>query len=428
MLFPAICVTLLPLALAFPSHTKVKYDGHKVLEILHDTKANFRKLQEMELKFDLDIWKSAKHVNDTMHVRVPPQHLDAFLGNLRDMNVQVSTLIEDVEELLQGSAHSMDHRRAIFSGDSGYDHTAYHGYEYIMKFLEFVQNDAKKSADVSAELFTIGQSYENRNLTGIRIFSTVPGVRKKIFIDGAIHAREWISPAAINYLIDKLVYTAPADIIVLLARYEIYLIPVLNPDGYEFSHTNTRMWRKNRNPRMSASCPGVDLNRNFPHQWNPAIGGSTNPCTDTYSGNNAASEPETQALVTYLKANDFFAYLTVHSYGQFWLFPWGYTSEYPTDRYELETAANAGTNAMNRETRRKWIVGSSTNALYAAAGGSDDFAKGDANIKYSYTLELPDAGRYGFLLPATEIVDVGNELLIGLIAFANHLHLNDVVG
>jgi murein tripeptide amidase MpaA len=39
-----------------------------------------------------------------------------------------------------------------------------------------------------------------------------------------------------------------------------------NPDGYEFSHTNSRMWRKNRKVNHDRTI-GVDLNRNWPYKW-----------------------------------------------------------------------------------------------------------------------------------------------------------------
>ena len=58
----------------------------------------------------------------------------------------------------------------------------------------------------------------------------------------------------------------------------------------------------------------------------------------------------------------------------------------------------------------------------SAAGGSDDFAKGDAGIKYSYTLELRDTGRYGFLLPESEIRDTCVELREGFLAFASAMN------
>lgn len=68
-----------------------------------------------------------------------------------------------------------------------------------------------------------------------------------------------------------------------------------------------------------------------------AVGGSTNPCLDIYSGSHAGSEPETVNIVNFLKAkgSEFDAYLTIHSYGQMWLYPWGYTSAVPADYLDL---------------------------------------------------------------------------------------------
>lgn len=59
-------------------------------------------------------------------------------------------------------------------------------------------------------------------------------------------------------------------------------------------------------------------------------------------------------------------------------------------------------------------VGSSTRILYAASGGSDDWVKGVAGVKFAYTVELPDRGDFGFLLPASEILPVGQETYEGI--------------
>ena len=47
--------------------------------------------------------------------------------------------------------------------------------------------------------------------------------------------------------------------------------------------------------------------------------------------------------------------------------------------------------------------------LYTASGNSIDYTYGAAGIKYSYSIELRDKGRYGFLLPADQIVPTGEE-------------------
>lgn len=88
-----------------------------------------------------------------------------------------------------------------------------------------------------------------------------------------IHAREWISPAVSLYIIDQLVSNADG----LAERYNFYILPSVNPDGYEYSHSSDRMWRKSRSETgSSVGCKGVDLNRNFDFHY-----GGSNPfyCT-----------------------------------------------------------------------------------------------------------------------------------------------------
>lgn len=57
----------------------------------------------------------------------------------------------------------------------------------------------------------------------------------------------------------------------------------------------------------------------------------------------------------------------------------------------------------------KYSVGPSGSLLYPASGASDDWAKGQLGIKYTYTIELRDSGRYGFILPAEYIEDTAQE-------------------
>jgi len=98
-------------------------------------------------------------------------------------------------------------------------------------------------------------------------------------------------------------------------------MPLLNPDGYEFSRTDDRMWRKNRAPppehKKSNGCRGVDLNRN----WNVTgygVGASENPCEDTYGGEQPGSQPEVQAAARNLMArrDRIRISISVHSYGE----------------------------------------------------------------------------------------------------------------
>lgn len=85
-----------------------------------------------------------------------------------------------------------------------------------------------------ASTFTIGTTTEGRSLSGIKI-STGGNGKPAIIIDGGIHAREWISPAMCLFIINQLVENT--DNSAMIEKVDWYIVPVLNPDGYEYSHT-----------------------------------------------------------------------------------------------------------------------------------------------------------------------------------------------
>ena len=113
-------------------------------------------------------------------------------------------------------------------------------------------------------------------------------------------------------------------------------------------------------------------------------------------------------------------YITFHSYGQMILYPWGYDRVDAKDSAELQRMGTVGARAMGRSYK----VGSAAKVNYEAAGASDDWAKGSAGIKYSYTIELPDTGRYRFLLPARRIGTTVREAANAVKAMAEDLVRN----
>lgn len=260
----------------------------------------------------------------------------------------------------------------------------------------------------------IGRSSEGRPLKLVQIGEG--GTNKPaVFIDGGIHAREWVSPAAVTYLIHRMVETE-GEYNSLLDKFTVYVLPVVNPDGYEYSREHDRMWRKTRSKTggrnlFGDECKGVDLNRNFGYHWG-GYGASNDPCKETFRGPAAFSEPESQAIKNFLLSGeaDFQLYLTFHSYGQYLLYPWGYDKLDTRDWRDLKHVGDVANNAIRRLNHGvSYQVGSAAKMLYPASGGSDDWAKGGANIKYSYTVELPDTGKFGFLLPARHIIEVGDQ-------------------
>jgi len=121
-----------------------------------------------------------------------------------------------------------------------------------------------------------------------------------------------------------------------LARsFDYYVFPSVNPDGYVYTHTTDRMWRKTRIPGGS-SCYGTDANRNFDFHW-LEIGASTNPCSETYAGPSPFSEIESRLLANFLTSmsDKFDVYLAFHSYSQLLLFPFGHNNDHISNYDEL---------------------------------------------------------------------------------------------
>lgn len=133
------------------------------------------------------------------------------------------------------------------------------------------------------------------------------------FLTG-IHANEWITPAALTWMVNELVENADSYSCIL-DRFDWYFVPMVNPDGYEYSHSVDRMWRKTRRNytsnlvRSSArklrvdsddeQCVGADINRNFEFHWRKG-GSSSNVCSPAFAGVKPFSEPESRALANFM--------------------------------------------------------------------------------------------------------------------------------
>lgn len=150
-------------------------------------------------------------------------------------------------------------------------------------------------------------------------------------IEANIHAREWISSATATYVLNELLYSTDPEIMELAMNIDWHIIPVTNPDGFEYTKTDNRNWRKTRS-LVSLTCRGVDPNRNWAHSWlkkdeNGDEGASRAPCSDTYAGEYAFSEPETAAVERYLNRTrgQFDIYLSFHSYAHMLLHAYGHT-------------------------------------------------------------------------------------------------------
>lgn len=269
---------------------------------------------------DYDFFDLPRSMDEPARVMVQPKDQADFEEMLQRYRIAYEVIDENLGASLQveNSSRPMAERATMRS----ISFTAFHRHAEINAYLD----ELAKAYPSRVTVQTVGKSYENRDLKTITITNGDGKSGKNvIFLDAGIHAREWIAPAAALYVIYQLTenFVVNSD---LLKDYDWVILPVVNPDGYEYTHTTSRMWRKTRKP-VSGSCYGTDANRNFDFHWGE-VGASSYSCADTYKGSTAFSEPETQVvrdLLLELTGRGKF-YLTLHSYGNYLLYPWGWTS------------------------------------------------------------------------------------------------------
>ncbi|XP_023302812.2 carboxypeptidase B [Lucilia cuprina] len=392
------------------------YEGYKIYDI--DAKNDFEKevLHRLANNENYDFFVLPKSMDEAARVMIQPEDQIEFENTLNKMGLDFTVVDENVGQTAELERAQNNFLRTVLDTSSRISFSNFQRYDAILAYLD----ELAKSYPSRVTVKTIGKTYENRDLKAITISNGDGRSGKKVILmDAGIHAREWIAPAGALYVIQQLVenYSANSN---LLKDYDWVIVPVANPDGYEYTHTKSRMWRKTRKP-SSSNCYGTDGNRNFDFHWGE-VGASSLSCSDTFKGTTAFSEPETQVLRDLMRSLTGRAkmYLTLHSYGNYLLYPWGYTSALPATWKDIDEVAQAGAAAIRSATGTKYTVGSSTNVLYAAAGGSDDYAFAVANIPVAITMELP-AGGTGFDPKPAQIEPFVSETWIGIKAMAEKI-------
>jgi len=361
----------------------------------------------------LDFWTEPARLGRPVDIRVSPAQRNQLLNDLEGNGVQYSVWINDVQERITQELVS----------DCAEYFTCYHTYSETVTWM---QNAVSKHPTL-ATLFSIGQTYQMNTQTGIKITSPKGGSSKRIlWIDGNIHAREWITSATVIYMVDQLLskYDTDPEVTQILDTLEIHILPVANPDGYIYTHTTARMWRKTRTPNAGSTCIGTDPNRNWDFQWGGA-GVSRDPCSDMYLGNAPFSQPSVLNIAKYLQplqaAGRLIGFLSFHSYSQLWMTAWAYTLDRPAD-YGLQNALSAASvKALTAVYGTRYEHGSIAQIIYPASGSSVDWVYGTLKVIQSAGVELRDIGQYGFLLPPSEIVPSGIETFEALKVYAKAL-------
>jgi carboxypeptidase T len=301
---------------------------------------------------DLDIVKSKPGVGVTI-VTNPEQ-----LASLVALGYNVTVEIDDMESYYASRVR-------------GPNFGQFHTYSETSDFLDALH--ASYPAITTAK-FSIGTSREGRTLWAIKISDNagVDESEPEVCFDGLHHARE---PMGIETQLNYMTwlcqnYGADSEATFLVDSREIFFVPIINPDGYCYNEstnpTGGGMWRKNRRVN-TGGCYGVDLNRNYPYMWGYS-GSSTDPCSDTYQGPSAGSEPEIQAYMNFVAARDFVTNISFHSVAGLVLLPWSYD-------YTVHTPDDALFRVIANEmaTTNGYDVGQPGEVLYDCSGTTTDW-------------------------------------------------------
>jgi len=419
-----LVVVLLGL-LSLASARQKSYELYQQWEVVPKSLEQIKTLREWMLEdTDIDFWMKPTNLNVPVQIMVPPRMRPIIANRLQKLGLEINIVNHNVGETIEAERQRLANKprsRPIDLDD-------YNTYEDIMAWMDEIA--ANCPTTLVCDTYIAGYSYEGRELKALHISNPSVDNAAVYWVDATIHAREWLTTATLLKIMDFLIYqygTDP-DATNLLDNREWYFMPIVNPDGYTFTWTDDRLWRKNRRPTDGTNCIGTDLNRNFDFRW-CMEGASTNPCADTFCGSSGGSEPETQVVsaesARIASSSNQRAWITMHSYGQMWMFPWGNTEnhegqtcERADDHAEMEYVAEIAADAIEATYNTRWSRGTSCEVIYETTGGTDDYVKGTDDWQHAI---CPELRGNGFVVPPSEIQPSFEEIWNGLVAMVGEV-------
>ena len=259
-----------------------------------------------------------------------------------------------------------------------------------------------------AKLVRIGRTLQGREILALKLTHnarrTRDGKRPAVLHSSTQHAREWIACEVNRRLMFHYIdgwRSGDRNTRRLLQKNELWFVLVANPDGYQYTFTNERLWRKNLRDNngdgQTTVGDGVDPNRNWPaHFKYDEEGSSKIPSSDTYRGPAANSEAETQALKGLLDRVDFEFHINWHSAGQWLLYPEGWQIGTATADDPIYFALSGN---LDEPAIPEFHPGLSSDVLYVTNGETTDYAHSERGT-LAWTPELSEGcDGCGFVFP-----------------------------
>ncbi|EHL01021.1 putative Metallocarboxypeptidase A-like protein [Glarea lozoyensis 74030] len=237
------------------------------------------------------------------------------------------------------------------SAAAAVDVTYFNAYHAYADHLTFLR-DLQAQYPTRSEIVTAGNSNGGRPITGIHFYGTAAG-KPAVVLHGNVHAREWITGMTTEYLAWYLLtnYASSSEVKSFVDKYDFYIFPIVNPDGRAAGDATENVGLRNYISTLAAKQK-VQL------------------------------------------------FIDIHSYSQLFMTP-------------LQSLARGTASAIQAVYGTVYEYGPICSTIYQATGSSVDWVNDIAKAKYTFTIELRDTGRYGFILPPAQILPTALETYQG---------------
>lgn len=325
-------------------------------------------------------------------------------GRLLVIPLLIAALAATTVDVAAGRVATSPLARAALTADFPAGWEGFHTYAEMVADVDAVVAAAALAHPNIIRKFSIGKSYQGRDLWAVKISDNVDvdETEPEVLFDGLHHAREHMALEMTLAIMHWLVagYGTDPTITNLVNGREIWIVFNVNPDGgeYDISGGRYHYWRKNRQPTPGSTSIGTDLNRNYDNHWGCCGGASSNPASNLYRGPKAFSAPETRAMRDFINSRvvngreQIRTAITFHTSGRLILWAYGYTrTDVPAD---MTAADHAVTVAMAKAmASRNGYKPEQASDLYIDSGTERDWEYGRHRI-FAYTFELTPGGEY----------------------------------
>lgn len=383
--------------LALPVHAQEP--SHHLVEVPLPSEQARQRLLEL----DLDLVTCNAVDGRSEHAEVIAT--DADLAALRGAELAFEVLIRDLEAHHEAELSAFGPFEDLPNPPLGQG--AMGGHYTLAQVISILDDFAANYPSICSSRVSLGQSHQGRDIWMVKISDNV-GVDEnepEVLYDALHHAREPLSMETTLLFMEQLLqgYGVDPELTYIVDNRELYFVPVVNPDGYEYNRqiapNGGGMWRKNR--RNNGGSFGVDLNRNYSDFWG-LPGASSTPSSSTYRGPSAFSEPETAALRDFAATRSFVQVVSTHSFTDVLLTPYGWTTQNPSNNSDYQRVGAIATEQTGID-----VEPFSVGLNYLGSGTAQDFHH-ETHGALSWTPELGRSSEGGFWPNPTNTVNIAN--------------------